>query len=572
MSTLKKIHLDKACLFALVLFGISLSLIFFGWTNKAIAKKCFIDYAFYFVLVVFIWWVVDLGAFFKKEKSKIKQESKRICISLLVGFLLSSLVFLSCKITFKINSDETNLLSVSRSLALDRKPYNVLDGENIYGNFYPIKASAAIPKRPLMFPFLTSIFHSFFGYSFIFPFVLNFLVLMISLSLYVFYFSYCSNYILGLSAALLFISNPVVSITSTSAGFDMTSMLFFMFSIVTVFLFIKDDHYFSLLLSTLAVFSNIRYESILLAFAMLCFAFFRKRVWPTSSQWLYASLFSLLMIVPYFWQITLSMGNYENPEGSSVFSLIHFTKHLPIFIKSWLNLSFNLPYASIITLAGLASTFAVFYLAIKKKVSIKNEIIVPICIALGLFVFLSHHGGTAVSPAQARFFIPFSLFCTTALLFYIVKTRKHISSYLVLFFSFILFILYHPIATEGKFMNTLTLRRELNVVYNYLKEKEKDKNILILHKRPGQFTVLGYGTLHYEDAKSNWKILTEKLKNRLFQKILVIEKRRYKDLKDTWLSTRPNMKEVKVSEIDTEYYVRILELTHTEMSSTVKEP
>ena len=551
-------HHKQIWLLTFCLLGASLFLCLLGFNSRAKAENLFINYGFYFVMVVFIWWVMDLCSFLKDKKEKFLQEKKRLWISLLIGFVLSGVVFLSCDIGFKVNSDETNLLTVSKSLAVDKKVHNTFMGKNYFGNFRGV--GAVIPKRPLMFPFLTSLFHSVFGFSPLAPFMLNFLILMMSLFLYVFIVSYFSNYIFGLATAILFISNPIVSISSTSAGFDMASIFFFMLSILALFLFIKEDNHFSLFLSTLAMFCNIRYESILIAFVIVCFAFFRKKIWPSALHWMFLSLFGLMMVVPYFWQIILSKGNYENPAGVDVFSFINFKKNVLLFVTALGSFSFKLPYPTILLLFGLIAMAAIFYLAIKKKICIKNEIIVPICIALGLVIFLSHHAGNMQLPTQARFFIPFSVFCITALVFLIVKMKRHVSSYLFLFFSVMIFVLYHPIATEGRFMNRLFLKRELNVVYDFLQQKERDKNILILHRRPGQFTALGYGAVTLEYAQQNWEVLMEELHRRLFQKILLIERIEYKKTKDTWFSTRSDIKELKIFQVKRDAYIRISEI------------
>ena len=56
--------------------------------------------------------------------------------SLLVSFVLTVSIFSSNPFFYKTLSDETNLLSISRSLLIEKRAYNVTEGLYYYNNFH----------------------------------------------------------------------------------------------------------------------------------------------------------------------------------------------------------------------------------------------------------------------------------------------------------------------------------------------------------------------------------------------------------------------------------------------------
>ena len=77
--------------------------------------------------------------------------------SLLVSFVLTVSIFSSNPFFYKTLSDETNLLSISRSLLIEKRAYNVTEGLYYYNNFQALKHG--IPKRPLLHPYLVQWIH-----------------------------------------------------------------------------------------------------------------------------------------------------------------------------------------------------------------------------------------------------------------------------------------------------------------------------------------------------------------------------------------------------------------------------
>ena len=137
-------------------------------------------------------------------------------------------------IFFKTLSDETNMLSVSRSLLTQKKAYNVTEGVYYYQNFN--LSAQTLPKRPLLFPYLTHLFHVLAGYDWQHPFRLNQLALFGLLWATVLTSGLRGQLGLGIGAALIIISSPLLNIHAASAGFDFFSLSWFWVTVLVIVL------------------------------------------------------------------------------------------------------------------------------------------------------------------------------------------------------------------------------------------------------------------------------------------------------------------------------------------------
>ena len=502
---------------------------------KEISDKLFINYSLYFILVTFLWWILNLFKAIGQYREKIIPHLKKsnTIFSLVTALALSSLIFFTGKISFKTNSDETNLLSVSQSMAINKKPLNTVMGFNNYGNFNPFFHET--PKRPLMFPFFSAIMHSIFGYSHHHPFVLNFLFLFLLLGLITFVGTLYLSKITGTSLAIATAANPTLQVYSRSAGFDVCSSFFMAISFLTFWLAKRSHHHFPIFVSTLAVFSHIRYESVIIAIILVLGYYIWPLKRPQKSELTSLALFMFLMI-PHVWQRVFSAGKYENPEGIAVFSIANFLNNSKIFLSSLFDFSLYLPHPTLLFSLGLLS-FIPFFIHAKRE-SLKPIFILSIAILAHLLIILSHHAGQFNHPTQVRLFLPFSLSLTVLFILAIIFKYKNISAqYALLGISLFAFLFYRPIATQEHFFNTLELNQALDRIYPFL-ENYQSKNILVIFDRPGQMTALEYGAVSEDFAQQNAGKIVRDYNNGLFEKVVIINERKYNDKRPLWFEQR----------------------------------
>ena len=132
----------------------------------------------------------------------------------------------------------------------------------------------------------------------------------------------------------------------------------------------------------------------------------------------------------------------------------------------------------------------------------------------------------------------------------------------LLVFSIICFLFYHPIAVEGRFINTLKGNRTTEHCITFISSLN-DKDIVIISERPGQYTALGYGTVNFDYANKQKDNLLKEYSRNLFSKIYAFQEIEYSTLQPTKGTALPsNFKtntrhEIQISAIE---FLRISEV------------
>ena len=123
-----------------------------------------------------------------------------------------------------------------------------------------------------------------------------------------------------------------------------------------------------------------------------------------------------------------------------------------------------------------------------------------------------------------------------------------------------MFILYNPVANEGRFINKLVINRDLRSIYNFI-NKQSSPNILYIYDRPGQITALNKGAVTYHYAKENWDGLLSNLESGLFTNIIIFEERKYQDDPATNKYNKSNIEIIDKFQSTNTDYIRILKVS-----------
>jgi hypothetical protein len=495
---------------------------------KSIVQPTFVSTSYYFMCALLLWWV---ASFHKYAKNALRDmiSNKKELIPIFLTLLFTIFCFIGCEVSFKVNSDETNLLGISHSMFFSKTVYNETMGKFYYGNFNVINAE--IPKRPLFFPFITSVVHHFIGYSKYSPFIVNFFAIWGSLFLLVKGFVKF-NFKEMIALCFLIFSWPIFAIYGTSAGFDTLSVFFFLLSIKLTYEYYQkgEAKVWNFLIPTLLIFSYIRYESILFAGLMLLFLLASKCYNFKDILKRHSLKFFLIFYWPQVLQRILSVGTYENPSDRGVFSFISLKEHLSLMTKSLVSFDSLLPYNNILNFLSLFFIIGIVcYIFKTRKVNSKEHAFTLFLIIIGIIntlLFLSHHAGLYDHPTQARFFFYFCLLSGFSFVYIYKKVSLKNKQDLLLLSSFFFFLLYFSNSIEGRFMNKLVINRDLRFIYNFI-DKQEEKNNLYIYDRPGQITALNKGAVNFQYAKENWSEIKENYKSRLFSNVYIISKERY---------------------------------------------
>ncbi len=563
----------------LVAVAAFLALLIFSLISKKNMNMLFVRSSYYLILLIFVIWTTQAALFLRHSNFSLKQLLKKHWIGISIAFVMTLFVFTSVEVGFKTLSDETNLLSISNSMLNDKTPNNATMGKRYYGNLNIINNET--PKRPLMFPFLVQLLHVTTGLRYQNAFVFNFIIMFLFLSgVYI-----ASRHFLdvgsSIAAILLILSYPVFTIFGTSAGFDVFNSVFFMMILASAYCFIRQPSYrsFCFIFASLIMFSNIRYESVFFLVALPVLLVFAGRIkwgYLKSASWMI--FITPLVTLPYIWQRILRHNAYQNPEGTAVFSIRSFTDNLAIFFKNLVDLKYFLPYAGFLSIISILILIYLIIRVVRARRTLESWqrrclVVLAISVLLSTAIYFAHFFGVYTHPSSARLFITLSIIFAIAPVMLKIAKPRLLPGPSLLMISIVCFLFYHPIAVEGRFINALTGNRRTEHCLTHL-SKVRDKNILIIALRPGQFVAVGYGAVNFVYANKNHQKVLKEFGRHLYSKVIVFQEIEYETGQPTEKTKLPpayNLETLDEIQISATEFLRIAEVKHV-TKGTNKNP
>jgi len=503
-------------------------------------KNTFSYGGYYIVFALVSLWAWTIIKTYINYRGDIRAYLKKYRKGVVISLLLTIVIFLSVTPSFRVLSDETNLLAVSKSMVYEKRVDNVTMGKWYYDSFYPINRE--MQKRPLVFPFFASILHTFLGYRPENLFLLNAIALFAFFLLIYIAFKNRLGEVWAASALLLVASQPIVIQDAASGGFDFLAALFLLIVFMALQWFLKDPTAlkFQLLWVTLLMVANIRYEGIaIFAIVILFLSFFRYiklKFFRDGSSLAY--LLTPLILAINIWPTLLEKNHFETTTEKA-FSIKYLVDNSAHFLRSFLDYRFFLPYAGIVNAVGF---FALLYFGwrfIFRRLPGERRdrhliVISAVCMLVMWVLYASFYNGTVDHPTCARYY---AIFCISLsvlallLMHHLAFFRKNALYALAL--CALMLVIYHPVSVQDRFSRTQLLPREYRFVMEFLKKADKeDKSFLVITDRPGQYTVHNFGAVNFDLANSDNSLYSE-LSNHLYEKIYVIQEILYATGKPT---------------------------------------
>ena len=489
------------------------------------SRQCFI-HASYFILLLLFVATLHAGLYFRGAALNAVRKH-------LPGFigaaLLAILVAVSVKPMLRVTSDENSLISTSHALAFDKKADMPLEAAWINGVFTPIIRD--YDKRPLTFPFLTSLLHASSGARYENGFAVNWLMLfMLLIAVY-----WLSRQYLGvapsLAMQLLVLAHPVVSQAATSAGMDLTAAAFLLLSLAGLKAFLNAPSAARLQLFWFAslYYFNSRYESPLFVFLMVCglAAGVKDLPWRRFRfNWLWLTP---LFLMPQLWQrLSYALRSDAVTFDKTGFSLASVAANLK---PAWAILTrpdHYYPYASELVVLGLAG-FVVFIVRRFKDAETLNtqeKVFRATCLAvIGGFtlLMLSANGSPVDSPAISRYYLlPCAALSLLAGNLLLGVLRKFNASAFLLPIGAAVFLFHHPATIQNNFLNAYPNPREFANTLRFLETREPRRFLLVAAWAP-HYVALRYGSVNYEYARANSEWLRGRLESREIPEVLVLQ-------------------------------------------------
>ena len=498
-----------------------------------------------------------------------QRNKQRLGWSILVGFVLTLMIFAVNPFFYKTLSDETNLLSVSRSLLIEKRAFNITEGLYYYNNFQPLKYG--LPKRPLLHPYLVQLIHLSTGYRWQNPFVLNALILWGLLGSVCLVFTRWRGHTIGLAAALVVASSPMLGIYTVSAGFDLLSLAMMWWSAVWLFTAgwctrptaSTEQQHLAFPLATLGMwtaigFVQVRHENLalflggLLAFSVLRYS--QIMPWLRNSWRQLSSPIALLLVLGnLMWLLALALrlinvDRMTESTDEALLSFEHLLAHLPIlgvslFGGPWTGDVSLLPYRSLLWYLLLAllcwGAFDVWKrwsgwkptLLTWLRHGLRGHLHPTQAIGLALFaifvvqlgIYLAHYYGLPNHPTQARFFLPLTFWASLLFCWSWISILHKSKQRSLIVVALLLWVFYFPQGQQERFINKLTLNRETRHIYQVVLN-DPQNNVLYIHERPGQIVVLERGAISVRRASQELGKYQKNLSQGLIQELVYLRR------------------------------------------------
>jgi len=528
-ASLVKENKGKAAVFAggLALFSAAL-------LPSAALEDAFSRYTFYCLLALYLTLASAVIAFAAKRRERLPEFFTLNKWGFVFSLALAAVIFVAAKPSFRILSDETNLLSVSRTMLSERRVDNITQGKWYYFNLQPLARER--DKRPYAYPFAVYAAHALTGYRPANAFAVNFALLVLL---------FCGVFALfrGLYGAapaycalLLAAAQPLLILNAASGGMDFMYAALIFFSFLALREYLRDGapESFGLLLALLLLLANTRYEGpVFLAAAALILPLVGRVKAAALATWQFAVL--PLALLPVFIQRVCFSTNLEQAAGVAPFSAANLLKNTLSFVLVQFNGSLLFPYASLVNLAGLAAAGALFLRLARRGGGEGEDRLLAGVAAAGLALYwlvtCLYYFGDPAHQASARLFLPATL--TLSLLAAGLMARATRGRPVpALLAAAALFLFYAPAATENRFYNSLFLGREYRHQVRFL-EQLGDDHILLISDRPGQFVVLDRGAVNFDHARANYDLLAEEQRRHLYSRVIVFQEILYATGKPT---------------------------------------
>lgn len=485
----------------------------------------FIHSTFYFIVVTIFLYMFALYRDVEKFPN-----FKETSFTILGAIVLTSILFLTIGIDFRILADETNLLSTSRHLFTEQTLTNITESLHYYHSEKIVTDETA--HRPALFATLTALIHFLIGEHWFNGFILNFLVSVVSITIMILFLRERVSWKLGIFAGILLASFPMYALNVTSSGFDALNMLMVGLFYIQLFYFMRQPSGYrvELLLLTALLAASVRYESaVLTVIAITAIILHYKQL----KYWKYSFILPILpfLYIPVLLQKIVS-ANFSN-SGDDPSKAFQIDIIFDNFLNMW-DFLFDLDQKGFNTqsLVVIAAIIGIFFLFsyLKKNFNIENkwlwQVLVLIIISqmiISLVHFAYYFGDYRLAwinrlvQIQLLWIIPLAALS-------LLELSKRISMVIVITSLVLLFINGISIAYSNPIGKSLLNYRAFKSVRHFLQDNYELKSTLIINDRSGQYSALGYSALNYSSFNNRKKGIEKNLEQGLFQNIVVVIK------------------------------------------------
>ena len=450
------------------------------------------------------------------------------------GFILAAAVslvaILAIEPALRVLADETNLVGVSKNLFFNKTADFATTGKWYYQNYWNLNVT--MDRRPALFPFMVSLLHAVRGYSYTNAFHAN--AILIPLFVFVAYrlAKSLGGEVFGILAGAFVMAHPITLVSARSGGFDVMAGFFALVSVKSFLDYAREPtaNRLALLWLNLCMFAHIRYEGAASLAASLVLLFALRMVkWEHVKPYLVVYAFTPLFFLPRVWQTILKADDSEQPLNATLFGWKHLGENTRTYFGLLLNpFDFRKPHSPLLLALGLVGCVIVvgsmWKLAHERERKVAQErfaVFATVWVGLMAAIYFPYFWGKPLHPASARLFVPLDTFVSLMAAWVVALLCRRAPRWLPSLVAAAAVYLHVAVASEGRFINELTLTRQAAQTWRYF-EQIHDKNIMVVTDRPGLFTVMDYGAQDLSVAKQGQDLMFE-LSRHLYRDMYVIQ-------------------------------------------------
>ena len=506
-----------------------LTLLVVGLAAPNYTQWLFVHTTYYFLMATVLCWAgVYLHAARAVRLEAVAAWVKENWPGLVIAFAVTVVAWHAVHPALRMLSDEANLVGTSKNLFASQTATFTVSGKNYYDSYWDI--DVVIDQRPPLFPFLVSLIHTLWGYSFENTFVLNLMVLPAFVLVAYRLAKSLGGETFGVVAALLVVAHPVTLVAVRSGGFDFLAVFFALLVLKSMSDYSRDSSpaRLAILWMNLCMFAEIRYESgLFLVPVVALLLLFRMLPWSALRP--YAVLYALspAYLAPRIWQAVLRGSVPKQDPGTIAFSFENFLKNAHDYFLPVLSPFHSYPAHSGVVIA-LGIVGCVLWLGSRHRdvlarhwPTLRFPVFVIAWMLLQTMIVFTYTWGRAQSPAAARLVIAIDTFFSFAAAWALTLLLKRWRPLVTVMLAAALLAVPLSVAGQHRMQNKLTQTRESATTWRFF-DSLHEKRILIITDRPNLFTIMNYGAMDFEAAKRD-PVIFEAFDRRLFYDLYVIQ-------------------------------------------------
>ncbi len=505
------------------------SLLGIGVADGSCGQWLFVHTTYYLLMATVLCWA---GTYLHAARD-VRRETAAAWLKenwpgLVVAFAVTAVAWHAIHPALRMLSDEANLVGTSKNLFASQTATFTVSGKNYYDSYWDV--DVAIDQRPPLFPFLVSLIHAFWGYSYENAFRFNLLVLPAFVLVSYRLAKRLGGETFAIVASLFAVAHPVTLLSVRSGGFDFLAVFFALLVLKSLLDYSRDaaPARLAILWMNLCMFAEIRYESALFIVPVVALLLlFRMVTWSTLRPYAFIYALTPAYLSPRIWQALVRGSVPKQDPGTVAFSFENFVHNAYEYFKPILSPfhSYSAHSAVVIALGMLG---CVLWLRSQYREVLSPDwkrlrfpVFVIAWMLLQVLIVFTYAWGRAQSPPAARLVIALDTFLSFVGAWALTFSLKRWKPFVAVMLAAGLLAVQVSVAGQHRLMNKLTQTRESATCWRFF-DNLHEKRVLIVTDRPNLFTIMDYGAMNFETAKHD-PVLFEALDRRLFYDVYVIQ-------------------------------------------------